>query len=174
MSAATVDPEREPGQEESLLTPVPLKSELGRDLTMGEEKSDFVSPDGSDCTHHETYVSAPVTSIGIFASVSAAKAKEVEVEGQQSPQVVEGERESVTTEIQALIASLCMLDDEVRRRLTEKSDPTYCPVENGPEETNGEMPLPVRTECLGGEADEGEEERKVVDDVDEISFDASV
>uniref|UniRef100_A0A0G4FGH0 Uncharacterized protein n=1 Tax=Chromera velia CCMP2878 TaxID=1169474 RepID=A0A0G4FGH0_9ALVE len=76
--------------------------------------------------------------------------------------------------MQALIASLCTLDDEVRRRLTERSDPTCCPVENGPEETNGEMPLPVRTECLGGEADEGEEERKAVDDVDEISFDASV
>mmetsp|Transcript_13305 Transcript_13305/g.26272 ORF Transcript_13305/g.26272 Transcript_13305/m.26272 type:complete len:136 (-) Transcript_13305:138-545(-) len=29
MPAATVDPEREPGQEESPLTPVPLKSELG-------------------------------------------------------------------------------------------------------------------------------------------------
>uniref|UniRef100_A0A0G4G0L5 Uncharacterized protein n=1 Tax=Chromera velia CCMP2878 TaxID=1169474 RepID=A0A0G4G0L5_9ALVE len=39
---------------------------------------------------------------------------------------------------------------------------------------NGERPLPVRTECLGGEADESEEEKKAVDDVDEISFDASV
>uniref|UniRef100_A0A0G4FP26 Uncharacterized protein n=1 Tax=Chromera velia CCMP2878 TaxID=1169474 RepID=A0A0G4FP26_9ALVE len=174
MSAATVDPEREPCQEESPLTPVPLKSELGRDSTMGEEESGFASPDGSDCTHHETHVSAPIASVGIFASVSAAEAKEVEVEGQQSPQVVEGERESVTTEMQALIASLCTLDDEVRRCLIERSDPTCCSVENGPEEMNGERPLPVRTECLGGEADEGKEERKTVNDVDEISFDASV
>uniref|UniRef100_A0A0G4I092 Uncharacterized protein n=1 Tax=Chromera velia CCMP2878 TaxID=1169474 RepID=A0A0G4I092_9ALVE len=174
MSATMVDPEREPGQEEFPLTPVPLKSELGRDSTMGEEESGFASPDGSDCTHHETHVSAPVASIGTFASVSAAKAKKVEVEGQQSPQVVKGERESVTTEMQALIASLCTLDDEVRHRLTERSDPTCCSVENGPEEMNGERPLPMRTKCLGREANEGEEERKAVDDVDEISFDASV
>eukprot|EP00820_Chromera_velia_P017084 Cvel_26489.t1-p1 / transcript=Cvel_26489.t1 / gene=Cvel_26489 / organism=Chromera_velia_CCMP2878 / gene_product=hypothetical protein / transcript_product=hypothetical protein / location=Cvel_scaffold3158:1-433(-) / protein_length=144 / sequence_SO=supercontig / SO=protein_coding / is_pseudo=false len=38
MSAATVDPGREPGQEESPLTPVPLKSELDQDSTMGEEE----------------------------------------------------------------------------------------------------------------------------------------
>uniref|UniRef100_A0A0G4FT02 Uncharacterized protein n=1 Tax=Chromera velia CCMP2878 TaxID=1169474 RepID=A0A0G4FT02_9ALVE len=174
MSAATVDPEREPGQEESPLTSVPLKSELGQDSTMGEEESGFVSPDGSDCTHHETHVSAPIASVGIFALVSAAEAKKVEVEGQQSPQVVEGEKESITTKMQVLIASLCTLDDEVRRRLTERSDPTYCSVENGPEKTDGEMPLPVRTECLVGEADEGKEERKTENGVNEVSFNACV